>query len=44
MSSSVTSRLEEMRKTGGDKWLSLLNSGARNSASPIIDGVSHKMY
>ena len=41
MSSSVTSRLEEMRKTGGDKWLSLLNSGARNSASPIIDDVSH---
>ena len=44
VSSSVTSRLEEMRKTGGDKWLSLLNSGASNSGSPIVDGVSHKMY
>ena len=26
VSTSVTIRLEEMRKTGGDKWLSLLNT------------------
>lgn len=41
MSTSVTSRLEEMRKTGGDKWLSLLNTGTRAPGSPVIDGVSH---
>ena len=26
MGTSVASRLEEMRRTGGDKWLSLLNT------------------
>ena len=32
-----------MRKTGGDKWLSLLNTETRSTgSSPILDGVSLK--
>jgi hypothetical protein len=37
VSTGVTSRLEEMRKTGGDKWLALLNSD-RSRGSPGSPG------
>ena len=39
-SASVTTRLEEMRRTGGDKWLSLLNTDRTKYSVPISDGVS----